>query len=205
MPKARIEKIPQEKLDLLEEVSTNHFGQFGFEGASFNRIIAASGMSKGAIYYAFEDKKDLYSWLVGNIISELNASFPSNLSYLTNENYWQEFELSFLKILNILNKYEGGSQILTSMRSYPGINDRNDLLNQLVQITFLKLRSLLDRGVKIGEVELIGSKALTVNFIYKLIQASSQHIDEQIARNPASSIERLTSFGFQAIKKLLRP
>ena len=32
----------------------------GFENASLNRIIKKAGISKGAMYYYFDDKMDLY-------------------------------------------------------------------------------------------------------------------------------------------------
>ena len=43
------------------EVAAREFGEHGFEGASLNHILAEAGVSKGAAYYYFEGKADLFA------------------------------------------------------------------------------------------------------------------------------------------------
>lgn len=60
MPLARFHKLDADKREVILGAAADEFAAHGFEGASINRIIAAAGISKGAIYYYFEDKTDLF-------------------------------------------------------------------------------------------------------------------------------------------------
>lgn len=59
-PLPRFEKLPEGRRRAILSAATREFAEHGFEGASFNRIIEAAGISKGAMYYYFADKDDLY-------------------------------------------------------------------------------------------------------------------------------------------------
>ena len=61
MPQARFRKLPQARQDTILDAAAEEFAALGYEGASFNRIIEKSGISKGSMYYYFEDKEDLYA------------------------------------------------------------------------------------------------------------------------------------------------
>lgn len=60
MPLARFHKLDADKQQRIIEAAAEEFAANGFEGASLNKIIAAAGISKGAVYYYFEDKADLF-------------------------------------------------------------------------------------------------------------------------------------------------
>lgn len=63
-PLARFHKLDDEKRAAIVEAAAAEFSAHGFDGASINRIIAAAGISKGAVYYYFEDKADLFVTVV---------------------------------------------------------------------------------------------------------------------------------------------
>lgn len=60
MPLARYHKLDPAKRDTIIDAAAEEFAANGFDGASINKIIAAAGISKGAVYYYFEDKTDLF-------------------------------------------------------------------------------------------------------------------------------------------------
>jgi AcrR family transcriptional regulator len=61
MPYPRFERLAREKRERLLDTAAQEFAAHGFEGASLNRILERTGMSKGAAYYYFEDKLDLFA------------------------------------------------------------------------------------------------------------------------------------------------
>jgi AcrR family transcriptional regulator len=61
MAKNRFENLEAEKQEAILRAAGEEFAEKGFEGASINRIIRNSGMSKGSVYYYFEDKADLFA------------------------------------------------------------------------------------------------------------------------------------------------
>lgn len=61
MARNRFENLNPEKQEAILQAAGEEFAEKGFEAASINRIIYRSGMSKGSVYYYFEDKADLFA------------------------------------------------------------------------------------------------------------------------------------------------
>lgn len=64
MPRPRFNTLPPDKRQRILEAAALEFASRVFEQASLNRIIEAAGISKGAAYYYFDDKADLYATVV---------------------------------------------------------------------------------------------------------------------------------------------
>ena len=64
MPRPRFKKLAADKRAAIIEAAGVEFAAHGFQGASLNAIIAAAGISKGAFYYYFDDKADLFATVI---------------------------------------------------------------------------------------------------------------------------------------------
>lgn len=64
MPRPRFERLDADKRDAILDAAAAEFAARGFARASYNRIIEHAGVSKGAMYYYFDDKADLYLTVV---------------------------------------------------------------------------------------------------------------------------------------------
>ena len=58
-PFTRFHNLDEDKQRRIMDAALEEFVAHGYEGASLNRIIQQSEMSKGSFYYYFEDKADL--------------------------------------------------------------------------------------------------------------------------------------------------
>ena len=67
MPKDTFLNLPEEKRRLIDSVALDEFAEYGFDKASINRIVSAAGIAKGSFYQYFEDKKDLFLYLVKRV------------------------------------------------------------------------------------------------------------------------------------------
>ena len=67
MPKETFKNLPEEKRLLIEKVAISEFGAFGYDKASINRIVENSHIAKGSFYQYFEDKKDLFLYLISKV------------------------------------------------------------------------------------------------------------------------------------------
>jgi AcrR family transcriptional regulator len=77
MPKETFFNLPEDKRALICQVAVDEFATHSFDQASINRIIAASGIAKGSFYQYFEDKKDLFQYLLQVVAAEkLNYLAP---------------------------------------------------------------------------------------------------------------------------------
>lgn len=64
MPKPTFENLPEEKRRRLIEVAEEEFAQATYDTASISRIARRAGIAKGSLYQYFENKLDLYRWLL---------------------------------------------------------------------------------------------------------------------------------------------
>ncbi len=66
----RWDHLEPAKQHAILEIAAEEFAQHGFEGASYNRIIARAQVSKGAMYYYFDGKIDLFCAVVEAAMAE---------------------------------------------------------------------------------------------------------------------------------------
>lgn len=63
----------------LREAAAEAFAQQGFDGASMDAIAAAAGLSKGALYYRFAAKEELFEAVVESAVRERTAAIAAFL------------------------------------------------------------------------------------------------------------------------------
>lgn len=71
MARARFDNLKPERQEAILRVAAEEFAERGYVGASINRIIERSGMSKGSVYYYFDDKADLFTTVLERSIERL--------------------------------------------------------------------------------------------------------------------------------------
>jgi AcrR family transcriptional regulator len=89
MPRPRFARLAPERQVALLEAAAQEFGAFGYDDASLNRILDRAGVSKGAAYYYFDDKEDLFLTVVRHYLDQLGIGNFSNLpDTVTAETFW---------------------------------------------------------------------------------------------------------------------
>ena len=88
MPLARFQKLPEEKRRAILDAAAEEFAQHGFDAASFNRIIAAAGISKGAMYYYFADKGDAYGAVLDDVMDQVEQLMHGLEAPTDREGFW---------------------------------------------------------------------------------------------------------------------
>ena len=90
MARPRFEKLEPQRQEEILAAAAEEFAARGFEGASLSRILERSGMSKGALYYYFDDKADLLATTAERAVKRVLAAsdFPP-LESLTKDDYWE--------------------------------------------------------------------------------------------------------------------
>jgi AcrR family transcriptional regulator len=95
MPLARFESLDESLKMKILDVAKHEFATHDYENASYNKIIQKIGISKGSMYYYFENKEDLF---ITCLIDEARASGmttfePREFSKLDDlEVYWNSIQ-----------------------------------------------------------------------------------------------------------------
>ncbi len=74
MPKQTFFNLPEDKKNKIMKSALVEFASYPYSSASVNRIVGRSQISKGSLYQYFNDKKDLYLYLV-EIASQAKLGF----------------------------------------------------------------------------------------------------------------------------------
>jgi AcrR family transcriptional regulator len=74
MPKQTFLNLSQEKRETILNAAVEEFAEYGLENASTNRIVKNSGIAKGSFYQYFEDKQDVFMYLL-DVIEKKELEF----------------------------------------------------------------------------------------------------------------------------------
>ncbi len=75
MPKETFFNLADDKRAKILDVALDEFADNDYVNASISRIVARAGIAKGSFYQYFEDKEDLYTYLVGHIAEKKAEMF----------------------------------------------------------------------------------------------------------------------------------
>ena len=70
MPKPTFFNLPDEKRQAILDLAIAEFAQHDYKNASISRIVAQAGIAKGSFYQYFEDKQELYLYLIDLMAAE---------------------------------------------------------------------------------------------------------------------------------------
>lgn len=104
MVRPRFAKLPSHLQQTILRVALDEFAAHGFHEASLNRVIDAAGISKGSMYYYFEDKADLYSHITRTELAGLFALVGPlpELNSGDADEFWRTLEDYYLRLVTAL-------------------------------------------------------------------------------------------------------
>lgn len=70
MPKQTFFNLPAAKRERILDAAIHEFAGRGYKLSSISAIVAAAGIAKGSFYQYFEDKDDLYGYIITTMIAE---------------------------------------------------------------------------------------------------------------------------------------
>lgn len=126
MPSKTFLNLPKDKQKTLMEAAEREFSRVDFSSSSINQIIQDAGISRGSFYMYFEDKEDLYFYVLEKHVYTLYCRF---LKYL------DENAGDFIQAWHQLHTY-----ILTSC-----LQKENSLFKNM----FLNMRYTTDRKMSL--------------------------------------------------------
>jgi AcrR family transcriptional regulator len=78
MPKSTFFNLPEEKRSLILDLAIEEFAERDYKSASISNIVSRAGIAKGSLYQYFEDKHDLYLYLIELAGEEKKAFLASH-------------------------------------------------------------------------------------------------------------------------------
>lgn len=105
MPRETFFNLPQDKRNLIISAAMNEFSKASYNTSSINKICKTSNIPKGSFYQYFEDKLDLYVYIMGSAIKEKTEFFSTVVAEYHNLTLPEQFRLLFLKGIEFAKKH----------------------------------------------------------------------------------------------------
>lgn len=77
MPTKAFLELNSEKKERITEAAFIEFARYGYENSSTNRLVRSCGISKGSLFKYFENKEDLYFYLIETAAAEMSRDINS--------------------------------------------------------------------------------------------------------------------------------
>ena len=182
MPSKRFSKLDTAKQRQILEVAGLEFSTHGYDAASYNQIIAGAGVSKGAMYYYFEDKADLYATVLRDCVTRFLVFLGPLPEVESATGFWMAVEEMYVRGMRF---YEIDRTAIGLTRSLAGAVVHGDTaapIAELREVTEAWMAGLVATGQRLGAVrtdvptDLLLAVAVSVSDGIDLWLA--RHIDE---------------------------
>lgn len=175
MPKQTFLNLPEEKRNTIINASIDEFAQYGLENASTNRIVENSGISKGSFYQYFEDKQDVFMYLLSVLEREKMEFFKDRHPPSMNMDTFQYFRWMIKAGMEFNSAYprmvQAVSRVLLGEGLYYGKNFA-DYRAKAVQA----LKMMIRQAITSGEVDPSVNVELAVMIMETWSNAISNYI-----------------------------
>lgn len=190
MPLARFESLDESLKTRILDVSKQEFATHGYESASYNKIIQKIGISKGSMYYYFENKEDLFITCFLDAFTHATgdfgfyyASFPFEDD---KDSYWDSIKIFSSKRWNDALHHP---LLISLMRQLASMGTDHPIFRKLILLCeglseYRDFIAILQHGVDIGAIR--NDVPLTVLIrmnqeyeVWLLQELQEERLDEQ--------------------------
>ncbi len=174
MPLPRFQNLESEKQDAILRAAAQEFAEHGFAQSSFNRIIKAAGVSKGAMYYYFSDKDDLFRTVLSEAtrrwLAEVGLPFEADGP----EAYWDALESLYARSLRFMLRDPMNAALCLSIsRARERLEGHPALLEQQ-ELMVAWTEQLVRQGKALGAITIEGPDDLLVQAAIAIMDAGDR-------------------------------
>lgn len=205
MPRPRFNKLSANKQERILEAAAKEFAAHGYDGASLNQILDEAGISKGAAYYYFDDKADLYATTVLHYSQELMADLSFDLAQFTVANFWDELAAIYRQQFTSFAERPwvfgvakaGGAPTMEMLMAGP--------LVELWQQAQVLLAQLIQRGRELGVIREDMPEELLLALLIAVDDAHDRWLYAHRAELSSTDLEQAADRISDTLRRLLAP
>ena len=152
MPKQTFFNLPEEKRDTIINAAVDEFAEYGLENASTNRIVKASGIAKGSFYQYFEDKQDVFMYLLSVLEREKMDFFKGMHPPSTNMDTFEYFRWMIKAGMEFNSAYPRMTQAVSRVLLGEGLYYGKNFASYREKTT-QGLSMMIQQAIERGEVD----------------------------------------------------
>jgi len=152
MPKQTFFNLPKNKRETIINAAVDEFAKYGLENASTNRIVSSSGISKGSFYQYFEDKQDVFMYLLSVLEREKMDFFKGMHPPSKNMDTFEYFRWMIKSGMEFNSAYPRMTQAVSQVLLGEGLYYRKNFASYREKTT-QALSMMIQQAIERGEVD----------------------------------------------------
>ncbi|MGQ9920294.1 MAG: TetR/AcrR family transcriptional regulator [Desulfobacca sp.] len=144
--------LPEDKQARIIEAALTEFADKGYQQASLNTIVAASGIAKGSLYQYFTDKSGIFLYVFDFAIAVVRRLLVQVKETTLEEDFFTRLERSLLAGLDFIRQHPQIYGLYLKILFDQQVPQRQELLRRVRQYAADYLHSLLRQGLARGEL-----------------------------------------------------
>lgn len=205
MPRPRFNNLAPERQASILEAAASEFALQGFEGASYNQIIEKTGISKGAMYYYFDDKADLYATVVRRVMDQFLRDFGELPPTDGPEAFWEMVERLVIRMMNYSQENPTDMGILRSLIQLHSSGVMNASVHEMYGFYQSFVKRMLRQGQEVRAVRTDLPFDLMVNLLIAVDHAIDIWMVEHWEELSIQEMERLGVIILDFLRRFLTP
>jgi AcrR family transcriptional regulator len=205
MPRPRFDKLPPDKRRRILEAAALEFAAHGFERASLNRIIAAAEISKGATYYYFDDKADLYATVVTEGWRALLPDDGFDLGHLDRATFWPALRAAYDQMMAEAARQPWLIAVGKLVYSQPPSPALGDVVAGEFARVMTWLSTLVTRGQQLGAIRADVPAPFLVTVLGAALEAADRWSVQHAEDLGPDGIDRLGATLFDMVERFVQP
>ena|GEM_PF-340744 len=213
MPLPRFAKLDEQKKADILLVASEEFAALGYEKASLNTIIARCGMSKGAMYYYFSDKDDLYRTVLEEFLEELFKIWTGGSGdrhrpfdeVQTREAYWEEWAAHYRRSLHHYLKNPVYGEIFHRCLRSRASGTSHPALTEVAEQIREWIAAVLKRGERLGAVRNDLPEGLLLDTAFGMLEGFDRWIFREWANLSEEEIDEIAGLVTVFLRRIVEP
>ncbi|HWT33007.1 MAG TPA: TetR/AcrR family transcriptional regulator [Microbacterium sp.] len=186
MARPRFHALPSERQGAILDAALDEFSAHGFAGASLNRIISVTGVSKGSMYYYFDSKEDLYADVLRRQVERLFQDVPLPVPEATEaDEFWNIIEGHYLRLMRLLVATPQTAALLRDWLTGAASPALREAQHSAEQATLPWLAETVAAGQRIGAIR----TDLPADFLIAVLLGMGQAMDTWLIIRPLTEPE----------------
>jgi len=205
----RFDRLDSEKKDQIIEAAAEEFGRHGFDAASINKIIERAGISKGAAYYYFNDKSDLYATVLQTAMKRYERSIsgetPFGPELLEADTFWDQFVDMGMKGVKFLRDHPWMVRLFRSFFTYSESHQKDPAVELIWKASRKQTEQWLQRGRDLGVMRNDISMELFMDLTFGVGLSLDRWLFEHIEDFSDAELEEAVFMMVDLIRRISEP
>lgn len=168
MPKNTFYNLSKEKRDRILEASSDEFSSNSYELASINRIVRGADIAKGSFYQYFENKEDLYRYVVRECEEKKDEYMERALTRSEYMNVFDTIREVYKSMVRFSEENQRESSILDYTNKLDDIELRDELLSSSLSENTDIFEKVISAGEASGEIKGSVDRDLLIALLHNL-------------------------------------